>query len=218
MDIFDAENEFYRNCDVSRIGKFLAHAKLYEQSLQLPGDFVEVGVFKGASFSRFRKFGRLFHPDFGRRFIGFDVFGPFPDADYEPDREMLDKQKQIDGGVSISDDELLDILSRQGLTENVELVKGDIRETLTPYFEAHADRVIAITNIDVDLYEPTKVALDVIFPRVVPGGVIIIDDYASGYPGANKAVEEYLAENNRSERLQKFPFTHTPCYLVKERQ
>ncbi len=97
MSVFGAENFFYQHCDTSRISKFLAHAKLFELSLGLPGHFLEAGVFKGASFCRFRKLGSLFHPDHYRRFIGFDVFFEFPTAEYEPDKNVLAAQLETDG-------------------------------------------------------------------------------------------------------------------------
>ena len=106
-DVFDAENHFYRRCSADRISKFLAHAKLYEMSLGLPGHFAEAGVFKGSSFCRFRKLGRLFHPDHTRRFVGFDVFGKFPTSSYEPDtggaREAMGNRREpgdIQGGAA----------------------------------------------------------------------------------------------------------------------
>ena len=83
------------------------------------------------------------------------------------------------------------------------------------YFERNQERSIAICNIDVDLYEPTAVALDVLFPRVVRGGIVILDDYEA-FPGARRAVEEYFARHKRPERIQRFPFAQTPCFLVKE--
>ena len=216
VDVFDAENEFYRRCDPVRISKFLAHAKLYEMSLGLPGEFVEAGVFKGASFCRFRKLGKLFHADHVRRFIGFDVFGRFPDVDYEPDRDELERQLVSDGDTSIDIEELTRILEDQGLAGNVELIKGDVRETLPGYVDAHPETVFAIVNIALDLYQATKTALEILFPRVVRGGIVILDDYAAGFPGANKAIDEHLEENHCPERIRKFPFSQTPCYLIKE--
>lgn len=216
IDVFEAENIFYRNCHPSRIGKFLAHAKLYEMSLGLPGDFLECGVFKGASFSRFRKLGSLFHPAHARRFVGFDVFGRFPEADYELDKEELARQFTTDGDTSIGIDELRTLLTGQNLGENVELYQGDVRKTITEYFKTYPDRTISIINIDLDLYEATKVVLETVWPRVVKGGVIIIDDYSAGFPGATHATEEFLRDRKRPEQLKKFPYCNTPCYLVKE--
>ena len=215
MSAFDAENYFYQHCAPSRLSKFLAHAKLYELSLGLPGHFVEAGVFKGASFCRFRKLGSLFHPDHARRFIGFDVFGTFPAAQYEPDKPVLDVQVAAAGSESISRDELLNLLKEQGLAKNVELIQGDIVRTLPDYLSAHPEMSFSIVNIDLDLYEPIEVALRNLFPRVVKGGVVILDDYEF-FPGAKKAVDEYLMEHHRPERIQKFPFSLTPCYMIKD--
>lgn len=214
LDVFEAENQFYRRCAEDRISKFLAHAKLYEMSLGLPGHFAEAGVFKGASFCRFRKLGRLFHPDHTRRFVGFDVFGRFPEAEFGPDRAELERQLPVDGDRGIARDELARILRQQGLAENVDLIEGDVRATIPTFLAAHQEMSFAIVNIDLDLFEATKAALEQLFPRVVRGGVVILDDY-EGFPGAKKAVDEYLAAHGRPERIQKFAFAHTPSFLIK---
>lgn len=215
MIFHESENEFYLHSDPRRLGKFLAHARLYEMSLNLPGDFVEVGVFKGASFFRFRKLARLYHADFSRQFIGFDTFGEFPDADFQHDSELRGRLKDHGGHESASETELLDLLKEQGLSENVTFVKGDVRATLKEHYDESNARKIAIVNIDLDLYEPIKEALAVLYPRVSPGGIIILDDYSYGFPGATKAVDEFLAENGLTEQIRKFPFAQTPCYLIK---
>jgi hypothetical protein len=214
-DVFKEENRFYQYCDPTRISKFLAHAKLYEMSLGLPGHFVEAGVFRGASFCRFRKLGKLLHPDHLRRFIGFDVFGRFPDPKYGPDKKVLTEQWKVDGDTSIGREELLEILKIQGLHNNVDLIKGDISETLPRFLKEHQEMSFSMVNVDLDIYEPIKATLEHIFPRVVRGGIILLDDY-EGYPGAKKAVDEYLAANKRTEVIRKFQFSYSPCYLIKE--
>jgi hypothetical protein len=214
IDVFDAENEFYRRCSIDRVSKFLAHAKLYEMSLGLPGHFAEAGVFKGASFCRFRKLGRLFHPDHTRRFVGFDVFGRFPSPTYGPDKAELERQWAVDGNQGISRAELEQLLKEQGLADNVDLIEGDVCQTIPRYLSERQQMSFAIVNIDLDLYEPIKAALEHLFPLVVRGGVMILDDY-EGFPGAKKAIDEYLAATNRSERIQKFSFAHTPSFLIK---
>lgn len=215
MIFHESENEFYLHSDPRRFGKFLAHARLYEMSLNLPGDFVEVGVFKGASFFRFRKLARLYHPDYSRRFIGFDTFGEFPDADLDQDKDIRGKLKDHGGHKSASETDLMDLLDAQGLSENVSFVKGDVRATLKDHYDDTNARKIAIVNIDLDLYEPIKESLAVLYPRVSSGCVIILDDYAYGFPGATRAVDEFLSENGLSEKIQKFPYAQTPCYLIK---
>jgi hypothetical protein len=213
-DIFASENDFYLRCDPSRISKFLAHAKLFERSLGIPGDFAEVGVFRGASFSRFRKLGRLFQPDHARKFLGFDIFGDFPKPQFDPDKPILDEQFKNDGSRGIDRDSLLSLLESQGLAANVELIAGNVLETLPAYLESHQQLTFSIVNIDVDLYEATKVAIECLFPRVARGGVIILDDY-EGFPGAKHAVDAYLQERNRPEKIEKYPFALSPCFLIK---
>ena len=156
MSVFDAENYFYQNCEPRRISKFLAHAMPYEMSLGLPGHFAEAGVFKGASFCRFRKLGSLFHPGHTRRFIGFDVFGAFPQARYDPDKPFLEKLLAYGGEQGISRADLLQLLANHGLEHNVELIEGDVCRTIPEYLAMHPQMSFSIVNIDVDLYEPTK--------------------------------------------------------------
>jgi hypothetical protein len=213
-DIFECENRFYRECDTSRISKFLSHSKLYEMSLGLPGDFLEAGVFKGASFSRFRKLGRLFQPDHARKFYGFDVFGKFPDAEFEPDRIELERQLKIDGDSGISEKELYKILEGQGLADNTKLVPGDVRETIPKFLEENQQTSFSIVNIDLDLYEPTEVAIRFLYPRLVVGGIMILDDY-EGYPGARIAANEVFNACVPSVKIQKFSFAQSPCYIIK---
>jgi hypothetical protein len=215
MNLFESENQFYLHCDPSRVSKFLAHAKLYEMSLNLPGHYMEAGVFKGASFCRMRKLGKLFHPDHTRRFIGFDVFGRFPEAAYEADRKVLNKQFESDGNEGISKADLEQLLQAQHLFDCVELIEGNVTETLPEYLARYEEVSFSIVNVDVDLYESTKSVLEHAFPRVVKGGVVILDDY-EGFPGAKKAVDEYLCDHKRPEIIRKFPFALSPCYLIKE--
>ena len=58
----------------------------------------------------------------------------------------------------------------------------------------------SIVNIDVDLYQPTLDSLKFFYPRLISGGIIYIDDYSRPFwPGADKAVTEFLNEINQSE-------------------
>jgi predicted O-methyltransferase YrrM len=77
----------------------------------------------------------------------------------------------------------------QLLDDSVVFVKGKVEETL-----AESDKKperIALLRLDTDWYESTKIELEVLYPRLVPGGVLIIDDYGH-WAGARKAVDEYF--------------------------
>lgn len=76
-------------------------------------------------------------------------------------------------------------------TQNIHYIKGKVEDTIPQ----NAPDQIALLRLDTDWYESTKHELVHLFPRLVKGGVLIIDDY--GYwKGARKAVDEYIEENN----------------------
>ena len=56
------------------------------------------------------------------------------------------------------------------------------------------DRQFRLVHIDVDLFEPTSNSIEFFFPRLVPGGVLLLDDHGvMSCPGARKAAVEYFA-------------------------
>ena len=64
-----------------------------------------------------------------------------------------------------------------------------------------------------DIYEPTKFTLNKLFPHVVKGGIILLDDYNTVF-GATKAVDEFL-NLNKSLEIKKLNFNKTPSYIIK---
>jgi hypothetical protein len=71
-------------------------------------------------------------------------------------------------------------------------------------FPVVGDRRFRLVHIDVDLYDPTRASIDFFFPRLVEGGVMLLDDHGvTSCPGARKAAEEYFDE--RPERLIELP-------------
>jgi predicted O-methyltransferase YrrM len=87
--------------------------------------------------------------------------------------------------------------------------KGDVLTSL-PNLEESPYRLV---HIDTDLYQPTIVCLDYFGQRISPGGVIVIDDYASKKcPGVPKAVSEYLA---RTDQFQSWDMRTEQLMLVK---
>jgi hypothetical protein len=65
---------------------------------------------------------------------------------------------------------------------------------------------IAILRLDTDWYESTKHEMEHLFPLLVRGGVLIIDDYGH-WQGARKAIDEYLTENSITILLNRIDYT-----------
>jgi len=210
---FEYENNFYLSCDITRISKILAHYELYKMVLDIPGAIVECGVFKGASLIRFATFRNLFGNPFSKKIIGFDTFDKFPETNFQPDKELRQRGIETAGKHSISKQQLMDILKHKKTEQFVELVEGDITKTVPEYLNSHQELKISLLNLDVDIYEPSVTILEYLYPRIVKGGILILDDYEV-YPGETKAVDDYFKDKN--VKIHKFPFCMTPCYVIKE--
>ncbi len=210
---FDYENGFYLTSSIDRMGKMLAHYELYNKIKDLPGDVIELGVFKGASFVRWLTFRNLLENENSRKVIGFDSFGYFPETSYEKDKEYREKFIKEAGSESIKKDELEKVLAHKRLS-NYELVEGNILESLPKWIENNQSRKIALLHIDTDVYEPCKIALELLWDRVVKGGIIIFDDYGT-FPGETKAVDEFFKDKNIA--IRKLPISHQiPAYVIKD--
>lgn len=209
---FEYENNFYLSADASRFAKLAAHYEIFKMTLDIPGAIVECGVFKGASLSRFAAFRDLFCTPFSKKIIGFDIFGEFPTTGFDADQKHRDRFITHSGTQGIGKDQLLEVFKRKNVT-NLELVQGDVTKTVPAYLKEHPELTISLLNMDTDVYEPAVTILNHLYPRLVSGGVILLDDYGI-FPGETKAVEDYFRGKN--VEIRKFPFAQTPCYLVKK--
>jgi len=209
---FEYENNFYLSSDITRISKFLAHYELFKMTKNIPGEIIECGVFKGASFCRFATFREIFGNVFSKKITGFDTFGKFPEANFQDDINALKAQISTDGEYSIEKEQLEKVLEHKGINKNIELIEGDITKTVPQYISSYPELKISLLNLDVDIYEPTVTILENLFPRISKGGVLILDDYST-FPGETKAVDDYFKDKNI--KIQKFSFCMTPCYLIK---
>ena len=207
---WDYENGFYLTAPVARMGKALAQYELYQQIVGLPGDVVELGVYKAASLVRWLTYRSLLEADASRRVWAFDAFGAFPADEVSGASDQAFIQRfEAAGGDGLSIDEVARYLDAKGFT-NHELVPGDIFETLPKVLEQRPELRISLLHLDLDVYEPTALALDLLVDRVVPGGLIVIDDYGQ-VEGATRAVDELCRERGLS--CEKLPISHVPTFI-----
>lgn len=210
-DLYEVENAFYLRAPVARLGKLLAHYELYRRIQPLPGAVVECGVYKGASLMRFLAFRHLLENDQARPVIGFDAFGRFPvaAAEAEEGRRFVARFEAA-GGEGIARADLEAAIAAKGLS-GCALVEGDIFHTLPAHLEAHPELRIALLHLDLDVEEPTRFALDQLAGRMVPGGLVVFDDYGL-VAGATRAADDFVAA--RGLRLEKLPFYAVPAFVV----
>lgn len=86
--------------------------------------------------------------------------------------------------------------------ERINLVVGPVEETLP----AAAPKTLALLRLDTDWYASTKHEMDHLYPRLSPGGVLLIDDYGH-WEGARKAVEDHFKERGSRPLLARTDYT-----------
>ncbi len=199
--------------------RFLAHYELFQKVIDLPGDIVELGVFHGVSLMSWANFLEIrCMGDRQRKVWGFDSFGGLDELSQE-DGKPAPSVGKVAGGY-VGDEtmlrEAIQIFDGDRFIPHkprVELVKGDICETVPQWVIDNPGVRISLLHFDCDLYRPTKVALEALWPLVVSGGVVAFDEYGiPPWEGESKAVDEFF----ESAPLQRFTWSSNPgAYLVK---
>jgi O-methyltransferase len=152
----------------------------------IPGDFIETGVWRGGCCILMR--GVLAANSVkDRKIYVADSFAglPPPKPEYKSDEGWNFHQYNKDLAVSL--EEVKDNFSRYGLLDDqVVFIKGMFSDTL-PSLQAGPFSVI---RLDGDWYESTYVALEALYPKLSPGGFVILDD-VNFLPPVNQAVMDY---------------------------
>lgn len=211
---WDYENAYNWFSPYSRTAKIIAHWELYKKIINLPGDVIEVGVFKGASLLRFATFREILENNNSRKIIGFDSFGSFPIIKNASNEDIeFAKSHDNHAGIGLQKEELYKIIEYKNF-KNIELIKGNIIDTIPNYIKSNMQTRISLLHLDVDVYDPTKYALENLWDRLVTGGIILFDDY-NYIEGGTNAIDEFLKAKGISHKLLKSPYSNVPSYIVK---
>lgn len=174
---------------VRQLRNFRHYSRAFDRIRQVPGAVVECGVGKGRSLLYFSYIVQF--EGSSRRIWGFDSFEGFPEP--KPEDESKRKPKKGDWS-GIAPDFILGKLNTAGIRpewvrDNIRLEKGFFDQTLSRYDQSP----IALLHIDADLYDSYKIVLEKLFPYVVSGGIVLLDEYGEeNWPGATQAVDEFL--------------------------
>ena len=190
----------------------LYQAVTYIQSAAIPGDVVECGVWRGGS-SMMAALTLLETGDRPPRELWlFDTFEGMPEP---TDRDVSFDGEDAEGTWTASQaadhndwcyaplsDVEDNLRSTNFPPERLHFVQGKVEETIPD----QGPEQIALLRLDTDWYESTLHELEHFFPRIAPGGVLIIDDYGH-WSGAREAVDEYLQRNGIQLLLSRVDYT-----------
>lgn len=212
---WDAYNEFLMHGRLDRVTKILARYELFKRVVELPGDIVEGGVFRGTGVLYWAKLMQIFNPLSQRKVVGFDTFAGYPDSDSAHEKESGQKFVADAGTKATSMDEILGAARDLGLAQRVELIAGDATRTIEEYVRNNPGFRVALLNLDFDTHDPTAAALRHLYLLVVPGGVVVFDEYATRGWGESDAVDNFFRDQKMV--LRSIPWAMSPsAYAVKE--
>jgi O-methyltransferase len=163
---------------------------------RVPGDLVETGVWRGGV-AIFMRAILACHGDTGRLVWVADSFAGLP----RPDDHSYPADRGYDlsgiASLAVPLDEVRDNFRKYGLLDDqVEFLAGWFKDTLPA---APIER-IAVLRLDGDLYESTILALEHLYPKLSPGGYVIVDDYVNS-PPCQQAVNDYRAAHDIVEEI-----------------
>ena len=187
----------------------------------LQGDIVEVGVYKGGTSMvmawSLLHLARTKSAEPSRSMWLFDTFEGLPPPTKEDGKRAFDKWNAIktdpkvnttqffsqgrgfidDAGVKRWNYGPLQLVKQNmrstGFPQHMlRFVKGKVEDTLVD--PANLPQKITVLRLDTDFFTSTKIEMDVLFPRLVSGGVLLVDDYCN-WEGSKRAIDEFLARN-----------------------
>ena len=212
---------FARHVKRQDIARFLVRYEIFKECLPVNGSSVECGVYAGAGLMSWMQFSSILEPyNYMRKVIGFDTFEGFPSIH---EKDLKGTSQYLEPGALQTADgtygellRLADIHDHNrplGHLPKIELVQGDACRTMPDYIERNPHLLVSLLYLDFDIYEPTKAALDHLYPRVVRGGIVAFDELnCEQYPGETTAMLEVVG----MPALRRLPYDPMISYFVKE--
>jgi O-methyltransferase len=188
----------------------------YIYSNKIEGDMVECGVFRGGSLSLICFYVEKFK--INCNIWGYDTFEDgFLSTEYSrSDKDQKGKKLNLKDlknpkNLYYTKSQVYEVFKKFAISDNYipNLIKGNITQTLL--YEKNLPKTISLLRLDTDLYKTTLIQLEVLYPRLVSGGILHIDDYGA-CPGAKKAVDEYF----KNQKIWLHRVDYTCRYLIKK--
>ena len=189
-----------------------ANAARYVVRANIPGDIMECGTWRGGSLMAMA-LGLLDEGARDRGIWGFDTFAGMTrpeevDVDLTGMTAAEEFERTATGDDSstwcaASEDDVRDNVLKTGYpADRVQLVAGKVEDTI-PH---EALGQIALLRLDTDWYQSTRHEMEHLWPRLSPGGVLIVDDYGH-WQGSRKAVDEYFESNGITLLMTRTDYT-----------
>jgi hypothetical protein len=214
-------NEFIFSNDIKIIGKLFHRNNFFNLVKDLPGDIVEIGVFKGSGVASFVKMLEIYNNNSIKKVIGFDIFNPKNANIILNSYDNVDKTNMniVYSRVNESDRTLENVnnnLQKMGIKDKYLLIEGDVASTLPKFIEENRGFRISLLYIDVDIEEPTYNSLKFLWDRIVPGGIIVFDEYEYHKFSESSGADKFFKEYNIKYKIYSTNWMAPTAYIIKD--
>ncbi len=207
----------------SLLARILAITDIYRLIVDLPGIICDIGTWRGQTAVLCENLRAIFEPlHFNRRIVCFDTFEGyqgFSDKD-RPTELHKDGTYALNGDYAQFLSHLLMLHEKSNAMGHNHgkhrVVRGDCRRTLPAFFTDNPAEFVALAFFDVNAYLPTAEAFDLIWSRMVPGGVVAFWQLTrDSVPAEGRVyVEQILGQ--RAHQVRRTATYPGLCYLVKQ--
>lgn len=164
--------------------------KLLELVSEVPGDIIEVGIFKGETSQIICEF--LMKNSETQRYFGLDTFKGYEDED----------MVNVNAAAVRNQNTKRWYWSKQAVEKRLNffdeirysIVEGDCKETIPKLIETKELQELSLIYVDCNLYSPSIKAMRDLWPLLAPGGIMAIDEHLTG--GETQAIQEFAKEQN----------------------
>ena len=127
--------------------------------------------------------------------IGFDTFSGFSSnlhimEDRDHSVKLMEDRTRF---LPRSMEEVMSVANMLNLSHRFRLISGDAAKTIPEFVKENRGLRFSLLNLDFDVYEPTAAALKYLLPLLVPGGIVILDEYGNKGWGESDAVDAFFA-------------------------
>ena len=197
---------------IHNLARSIHNQDLIRNTVDVPGHVVEFGSWKGSNLILMAKTLSIFTPMSQKKVISFDLFSNGLDFFDEKDKHAINNKGKYDGDYQ----HLIDIINLLQLNDKVELIKGNILETL-PSFIDNNNPFFSLIYVDTDLYKTTSLILNSLHDRLSIGGMFVFDEWNfNEYPGESEGVKEFLEQKGSYYKMISVKNSQQPSLILKK--
>lgn len=207
----------------SLLARLFGIRELYEQIVNLPGIIIDLGTWRGQTAVLCENLRAIFEPlHFQRKIVCFDTFAGYQGFSDKDQTTELHRNGSYNVGADYANllNELLILHEKNNAMGHNHgkhtVIKGDCRRTLPQFFKKNNHAAVALAFFDVNSYQPTWKAFQIIFERLVPNGIIALWQLTQAKIPAEGRIYMEKILNHFQHTLKRSHFYPGLCYLIKK--